>query len=99
MSYASPPPSQGYIESILDTDLYKLTMQRAVLETFPEVRVKYRFTNRGSQRFTKKVHEAVLKAVDSESTLSPSLVTRRSRDTSQENRRFDVKLTILMPNR
>ncbi|GAA5986605.1 hypothetical protein JCM5350_008314 [Sporobolomyces pararoseus] len=70
MSYASPPPSQGYIESILDTDLYKLTMQRAVLETFPEVRVKYRFTNRGKQRFTKKVHEAVLKAVENLSKLS-----------------------------
>lgn len=64
MSYASPPP-QGYINSILDTDLYKLTMQRAVLETFPEVMVKYRFTNRGEHRFTRKVHAAVLKAVDS----------------------------------
>ncbi|GAA5894412.1 nicotinate phosphoribosyltransferase [Sporobolomyces salmoneus] len=70
MSYASPPASRGYIESILDTDLYKLTMQRAVLETFPEVEVKYRFTNRGQQSFTKKVHEAVLKAVENLSTLS-----------------------------
>ncbi|GAA5825903.1 hypothetical protein JCM5353_004547 [Sporobolomyces roseus] len=69
MSYASPPP-QGYINSILDTDLYKLTMQRAVLETFPEVMVKYRFTNRGEHRFTRKVHAAVLKAVDNLSTLS-----------------------------
>lgn len=63
MSYASPPP-QRYINSILDTDLYKLTMQRAVLETFPDVLVKYRFTNRGEHRFTRKVHAAVLKAVD-----------------------------------
>jgi nicotinate phosphoribosyltransferase len=61
---ASSPAPEGYVQSILDTDLYKLTMQRAVLETFPEVRVKYRFTNRGSQRFTRKVHQAVLRAVD-----------------------------------
>ncbi len=40
------------INSILDTDLYKLTMQQAVLELFPEVNVEYRFKNRGKQRFT-----------------------------------------------
>lgn len=67
MSPAPDAPLQGYVQSILDTDLYKLTMQRAVLETFPEVNVTYRFTNRGEQRFTKKVHGAVLKAVNRES--------------------------------
>ncbi|KAK3070129.1 nicotinate phosphoribosyltransferase, partial [Teratosphaeriaceae sp. CCFEE 6253] len=34
------------VGSILDTDLYKLTMQNAVLRYFPHVPVKYRFTNR-----------------------------------------------------
>jgi nicotinate phosphoribosyltransferase len=34
------------IRSILDTDFYKLTMQQAVLELYPNVRVKYRFYNR-----------------------------------------------------
>lgn len=67
MSPAPDAPPEGYVQSVLDTDLYKLTMQRAVLETFPEVNVTYRFTNRGEQRFTKKVHEAVLKAVNRES--------------------------------
>ncbi|GAA5874479.1 hypothetical protein JCM16303_005865 [Sporobolomyces ruberrimus] len=70
MSPAPDAPPEGYVQSVLDTDLYKLTMQRAVLETFPEVNVTYRFTNRGEQRFTKKVHEAVLKAVNHLSTLT-----------------------------
>ncbi len=43
---------QPIINSILDTDLYKLTMQQAVLELFPEAVVSYRFKNRGDQRFT-----------------------------------------------
>lgn len=39
------------IFSILDNDLYKFTMQQAVLELFPEAVVEYRFKNRGSHRF------------------------------------------------
>ncbi|KIM27484.1 hypothetical protein M408DRAFT_165381 [Serendipita vermifera MAFF 305830] len=34
------------IHSILDTDLYKLTMQQAIMRCFPEAVAKYRFTNR-----------------------------------------------------
>ncbi|KAF2223712.1 nicotinate phosphoribosyltransferase [Elsinoe ampelina] len=34
------------VSSILDTDLYKLTMQNAVLKFFPDIDVKYKFTNR-----------------------------------------------------
>ncbi|KAF8199490.1 nicotinate phosphoribosyltransferase [Pholiota molesta] len=33
-------------QSILDTDLYKLTMQQAVLRLFPDIHATYRFTNR-----------------------------------------------------
>ncbi|MBP2029457.1 nicotinate phosphoribosyltransferase [Methanohalophilus levihalophilus] len=40
------------IHSILDNDLYKFTMQMAVLELFPTVTAEYRFINRGDQKFT-----------------------------------------------
>ncbi|CAK1354032.1 Nicotinate phosphoribosyltransferase [Cercospora beticola] len=34
------------VSSLLDTDLYKLTMQCAILKYFPDVQVEYKFTNR-----------------------------------------------------
>jgi nicotinate phosphoribosyltransferase len=34
------------LPSILDTDLYKLTMQQAILELYPSARAEYRFFNR-----------------------------------------------------
>lgn len=57
MSYSNPPkdaPSAPPIQSILDTDLYKLTMQQAVLRHYPRTRVAYKFTNRSaaSMKFT-----------------------------------------------
>ncbi|KIY73764.1 nicotinate phosphoribosyltransferase [Cylindrobasidium torrendii FP15055 ss-10] len=39
-------PSPCIPASILDTDLYKLTMQQAVLQTFPDVAATYKFTMR-----------------------------------------------------
>lgn len=42
------------ITSILDTDLYKLTMQNAVIQHFPRADAEYHFINRGHQRFTQE---------------------------------------------
>ncbi len=39
------------ITSILDNDLYKFTMQYAVIEKFPNAIVRYRFVNRGNTPF------------------------------------------------
>ena len=39
------------ILSILDTDLYKITMGQAVLKLFPNAKVKYKFYNRGKTNF------------------------------------------------
>ena len=39
------------ITSLLDNDLYKITMMNFVLELFPNVEVEYRFKNRGEHKF------------------------------------------------
>jgi len=38
----------GYIKSILDTDLYKITMQNAILQLYPTTHVTYKFINRNT---------------------------------------------------
>jgi hypothetical protein len=45
----SSPFPEGVI-SFLDTDLYKLTMQCAVLKYFPDVKVTYAFKNRTPEK-------------------------------------------------
>ena len=39
------------IKSILDSDLYKLTMQQAVIDHFPRLRVRYKFTDRNGTQY------------------------------------------------
>lgn len=39
------------ISSILDNDLYKFSMQHAVITLFPRAKTKYRFINRGKTKF------------------------------------------------
>jgi nicotinate phosphoribosyltransferase len=52
------------IKSILDNDLYKFTMQLAVLELFPRAEAEYRFTNRGFQRFSTEFVEELERVID-----------------------------------
>ncbi|KAI9673355.1 MAG: nicotinate phosphoribosyltransferase [Trizodia sp. TS-e1964] len=62
------------VNSILDTDLYKLTMQCVVLKYFPEVEVTYAFTNRTKHlRLNRPGFEWLQQQVDklSQITLSP----------------------------
>jgi len=57
--------------SILDTDLYKLTMQQAVLHQFPDVEATYRFTNRNSSTlFTRQSIERFRTAISNFATIS-----------------------------
>ncbi|KAI0785285.1 nicotinate phosphoribosyltransferase [Abortiporus biennis] len=57
--------------SILDTDLYKFTMQQAVLRHFPAVEAIYRFTHRDKNvYFTRECYEKFLEALPHFSELS-----------------------------
>jgi len=51
------------INSILDTDLYKLTMQMAVAHHFPKAKVSYYFINRGDTVFPDNLGEELKKQV------------------------------------
>ncbi|HET8689059.1 MAG TPA: nicotinate phosphoribosyltransferase, partial [Methanosarcina sp.] len=54
------------IKSILDNDLYKFTMQLAVLELFPKAEAEYRFTNRGTHRFSTEFVEELERIIGEE---------------------------------
>ncbi|KAJ6577250.1 nicotinate phosphoribosyltransferase [Mycena capillaripes] len=57
--------------SILDTDLYKLTMQQAVLHHFPDTQASYKFTMRDKNVvFTKQAFNTFQKTVDRFSDLA-----------------------------
>jgi nicotinate phosphoribosyltransferase len=51
------------IKSMLDTDLYKLTMQMAVVKKFPYAKVRYAFINRGGTEFPEGFAEELRKQV------------------------------------
>jgi len=58
------------IHSLLDNDLYKFTMQQAVVELYPEVRATYRFINRcPADRFNGPMFDALTAAVEKMSGL------------------------------
>ena len=53
------------ITSLLDTDIYKLTMQNYTLELFPKASAIYKFKNRGSQRFNQEFITELQKQINS----------------------------------
>lgn len=58
------------IKSILDNDLYKISMLNFALELFPNVNVQYKFKNRGKQRFNKDFLEELQKQINCMKNLS-----------------------------
>ena len=57
------------INSLLENDLYKFTMQQLVLRKFPEVNVRYEFFNRGETPFPEHFSENVMDQVKAVGTL------------------------------
>jgi nicotinate phosphoribosyltransferase len=51
------------IKSILDTDLYKLTMQQAVIQHFPRLKVRYKFIDRNKTIFPDEFDKVLKKQV------------------------------------
>ena len=51
------------IKSILDSDLYKFTMQQAVIQHFPTLKVRYKFTDRNNTVYPDGFDELIKKEV------------------------------------
>lgn len=64
------------INSILDNDFYKITMQNAVVKLFPSQVVKYEFINRGKHYFPEGFGEALKDAVNEMSKLKLTLLEK-----------------------
>lgn len=60
------------LDSILDNDFYKFTMQYAVVKLFPKARAKYQFINRGKHSFPPGFAERLKVAINHMATLKLS---------------------------
>ncbi len=60
------------LQSILDNDFYKFTMQQCVVKIFPRAKAKYQFINRGRHTFPEGFSEALRKSVDAIASLKLS---------------------------
>ncbi|EEH21348.2 nicotinate phosphoribosyltransferase [Paracoccidioides brasiliensis Pb03] len=68
---ATPPPEPEGVFSLLDTDLYKLTMQCAVLKYFSDAEVTYTFTNRTrDMKFTRAAYKWLKSETDKLANIS-----------------------------
>jgi nicotinate phosphoribosyltransferase len=61
---------QRIINSVLDTDWYKLTMRRVVATKYPNAIAIYEFINRGNHKFPKDFHYALQDQIESIGILS-----------------------------
>lgn len=57
------------LQSFLDNDFYKFTMQQCVVKLFPKAHARYRFINRGQHSFPKGFAEALQDSVNAMSSL------------------------------
>lgn len=64
------------LQSILDNDFYKFTMQCAVVNLFPDVKAKYSFINRGEHKFPPGFDAELKKAVADMAGLGLSLAEK-----------------------
>lgn len=60
------------LQSILDNDFYKFTMQQCVVKLFPRAKARYQFINRGRHSFPKGFAEALRQSVDAMASLKLS---------------------------
>jgi nicotinate phosphoribosyltransferase len=65
------------INSLLDNDLYKFTMQNAVIKHFPRVKVRYQFINRGKTTFPEGFAQELRKSVQNLSKLALTAEEKR----------------------
>lgn len=70
------------IQSILDNDLYKFTMQQAVHFLYPRARAEYQFCNRGNTCFPPGFAQRVRQEIEQMATLSLSLAQKRYLETT-----------------
>lgn len=69
-SWRTTMKSEPIIQSVLDTDLYKLTQGYAVAKRYPRARVQYKFFNRGKTPFPKGFAAALRSQVDAMQSLA-----------------------------
>jgi nicotinate phosphoribosyltransferase len=70
------------IKSIIDNDLYKFTMQNAVIKIFPRAKVRYQFINRGKTDFPEGFAEQLRKEIAKMSELA---LTKNEKDFLKNN--------------
>jgi nicotinate phosphoribosyltransferase len=70
------------IQSILDNDLYKFTMQQAVHFLYPRVQAEYQFFNRGGTCFPHGFAQRVRQEIEQMATLSLSLAQKHYLETT-----------------